>query len=216
MLGLRTSPAARDVSRRVSHLEAGRASLVCSATPIGRNHQKRDVLLAGLTCVLSLNLSQPATAYTGLDYKQEMARRRKKIPESEFREGPSGLKLYDIIEGTGAEVQTGQRVAVHYDVKFRNVTFITSRQGLGVTGGTPVGFNVGTPYGESGSTLPGIDLGIRGMRVGGLRRLLVPPELAYGDKGVGEIPGGATLTVDLEVLSIKTSPLGYRTKLVEG
>ncbi|GFH15256.1 peptidylprolyl isomerase, partial [Haematococcus lacustris] len=75
-----------------------------------------------------------------------MARRRKKIPESEFREGPSGLKLYDIIEGTGAEVQTGQRVAVHYDVKFRNVTFITSRQGLGVTGGTPVGFNVGTPY----------------------------------------------------------------------
>ncbi|KAJ9516634.1 hypothetical protein QJQ45_015184, partial [Haematococcus lacustris] len=173
------------------------------------------------------------TAAAAAAVTQEMARRRKKIPESEFREGPSGLKLYDIIEGTGAEVQTGQRVAVHYDVKFRNVTFITSRQGLGVTGGTPVGFNVGTPYGESGSTLPGIDLGIRGMRVGGLRRLLVPPELAYGDKGVGgespchmcgvmwmccwsEIPGGATLTVDLEVLSIKTSPLGYRTKLVEG
>jgi hypothetical protein len=53
---------------------------------------------------------------------------------------------------------------------------------------------VGTPSGEAGSTLPGIDLGIRGMRVGGLRRLLVPPELAYGDKGVG---GEGVMPVDI-------------------
>ena len=54
------------------------------------------------------------------------------------------------------------------------------------------------------------------MRVGGLRRAILPPSLAYGEKGVGEIPPNATLMLDLELLSIKTSPLGYRTKVIEG
>lgn len=51
------------------------------------------------------------------------------------------------------------------------------RQGIGVTGGSPFGFDVGQPRDAPGSALPGIDLGIRGMRVGGQRRLLVPPTL---------------------------------------
>jgi FKBP-type peptidyl-prolyl cis-trans isomerase len=87
---------------------------------------------------------------------------------------------------------------------------------VGVTGGTPFGFDVGQPRGAPGSTLPGIDLGVRGMRIGGQRRLIVPPSLAYGSKGVGEIPPNATLVIDVELLSIKTSPFGSRVKLVEG
>mmetsp|Transcript_4536 Transcript_4536/g.7716 ORF Transcript_4536/g.7716 Transcript_4536/m.7716 type:complete len:218 (+) Transcript_4536:2-655(+) len=157
------------------------------------------------TLMLS-SFTPPATALpTFASYKEEIARRRRKIPEDQFTLGMEGVKYFDIIEGKGDLIEVGQRIAVHYDVKFRNVTFITSRQGLGVTGGTPVGFNVGTLSGP-GSTLPGIDYGVRGMRVGGLRRLLVPPELAYGKAGVGEIPGGATLTIDVELLSIKTIP----------
>ena len=50
--------------------------------------------------------------------------------------------------------------------------------------------------------------GVEGMRIGGLRRLRVPPELAYGDKGVQEIPGGATLDIDVELLSIKQPIFG--------
>jgi FKBP-type peptidyl-prolyl cis-trans isomerase len=88
-------------------------------------------------------------------------------------------------------------------------------QGMGVTGGTPLGFDVGAKVG-AGGTLKGLDLGVRGMRVGGQRRLLVPPNLAYGTKGYGEVPPGATLTVDVALLSIKTSPIGTRVKLVEG
>ena len=92
---------------------------------------------------------------------------------------------------------------------------MTSRQGAGVTGGTPLGFDVGASFGQGG-TLKGLDLGVRGMRVGGQRRLLVPPELAYGDKGYGEVPGNATLTIDVQLLSIKQNALGARVKLVEG
>eukprot|EP00775_Hariotina_reticulata_P010263 gene10263-10422_t len=161
---------------------------------------------------------ESAEAITGnpLGFKKELANKRRKIPESEYKDGPEGLKYYDITVGSGAEAKVGERVAIHYDVKFRNITFMTSRQGIGVTGGNPLGFDVGQPAGAAGSTLAGIDLGVRGMRVGGQRRLLVPPELAYGNKGVGEIPPNATLQIDVELLSIKTSPLGYRTKIIEG
>lgn len=148
--------------------------------------------------------------------KQELARRRRKVPESEYTDGPQGIKFYDIEEGGGLEAKVGARVAVHYDIKFRNVTFMTSRVGMGVTGGTPLGFDVGVPAGEPGGTLAGLDVGVRGMRVGGLRRVLVPPELGYGNVQIGEIPPNSTITLDIELLSIKTNPLGFRTKLIEG
>ncbi|KAJ7542425.1 hypothetical protein O6H91_10G110700 [Diphasiastrum complanatum] len=91
---------------------------------------------------------------------------------------------------------------------------MTSRQGLGVTGGTPYGFDVGAS--ERGMVLKGLDLGVTGMRVGGQRLLLVPPELAYGNKGIQEIPPNATLEFNIELLSIKGNPFGSMVKLVEG
>lgn len=66
------------------------------------------------------------------------------------------------------------------------------------------------------SCFPAVTQAVQGMRVGGLRRVLVPPNLAYGDVQMGEIPPNTTLTLDVELLSIKTNPLGFRTKLVEG
>ncbi|KAM7265032.1 hypothetical protein ACFE04_002715 [Oxalis oulophora] len=134
------------------------------------------------------------------------ALRASKIPESEFTTLPNGLKYYDIKVGGGKEAVKGSRVAVHYVAKWKGITFMTSRQGMGVGGGTPYGFDVGES--ERGNVLKGLDVGVQGMRVGGQRLLLVPPQLAYGSKGVQEIPPNATIELDVELLSIKQSPFG--------
>lgn len=115
-------------------------------------------------------------------------------------------RIFDVTIGSGATATKGERVAVHYDVKWKGVTFATSRMGQGVTGGTPYGFDVGAS--ESKLVLKGLDYGVEGMRVGGQRKLLVPPELAYGKRGVQEIPPDATLEVDVELLSIKQNAFG--------
>lgn len=126
-----------------------------------------------------------------------------------------GLKFYDISLGDGPLAKEGSRVVVHFDAKWRGITFVTSRQGIGVTGGSPQGFDVGAKVGQGG-TLKGLDRCTIGMRVGGQRRCLVPPELAYGSKGYGEIPPNATITLDVQLLSVKTSPTGFKVKVVEG
>lgn len=142
------------------------------------------------------------------------ALRGAKIPESEFTALPNGLKYYDLKVGGGPEAVKGSRVAVHYVAKWKGITFMTSRQGMGVGGGTPYGFDVGQS--EKGNVLKGLDLGVEGMKVGGQRLLIVPPELAYGSRGVQEIPPNATIELDVELLSIKQSPFGSPVKLVEG
>ncbi|XP_039140464.1 peptidyl-prolyl cis-trans isomerase FKBP16-4, chloroplastic-like [Dioscorea cayenensis subsp. rotundata] len=143
------------------------------------------------------------------------ALRGKGVPESvHYSTLPNGLKFYDLKVGSGLKAVKGSRVAVHYVAKWKGITFMTSRQGLGVGGGTPYGFDVGQS--EKGSVLKGLDLGVEGMRVGGQRLLIVPPELAYGSKGVQEIPPNATIELDVELLSIKQSPFGTGVKLIEG
>jgi FKBP-type peptidyl-prolyl cis-trans isomerase len=97
-------------------------------------------------------------------------------------EGDELCRFYDVKIGEGPEVVNGDRVVVHYECKWRGITFVTSRQGVGVTGGEPYGFDVGA----TGSTkaLKGVDLGVRGMQIGGVRKLILPSKLGYGDTGV--------------------------------
>ncbi|EFJ32081.1 hypothetical protein SELMODRAFT_75290 [Selaginella moellendorffii] len=134
------------------------------------------------------------------------ALRSEQVPESDYTTLPNGLKYYDVKVGGGNPAVKGSRVAIHYVAKWKGITFMTSRQGMGVTGGTPYGFDVGSS--DQGLVLKGLDLGVQGMRVGGVRLLIVPPELAYGDKGIQEIPPNATLKFNVELLSIKQSPFG--------
>ncbi|XP_021836694.1 peptidyl-prolyl cis-trans isomerase FKBP16-4, chloroplastic isoform X2 [Spinacia oleracea] len=144
---------------------------------------------AFMSCLLIAAGGLCITDLAGAVSTSRRALRGAKIPETEFTTLPNGLKYYDLKVGGGAEAVKGSRVA-------------------------PYGFDVGQS--ERGTVLKGLDLGVQGMKVGGQRILVVPPELAYGKKGIQEIPPNATIEFDVELLSIKQSPFGSPVKLVEG
>jgi hypothetical protein len=83
------------------------------------------------------------------------------VPREAYTTLPSGLMFYDVVVGNGAVVQKGARAAVHYDCRWKRLTVSTSRVGMGVTGGSPYGFDVGTKAGCVAIATTGISLAIR-------------------------------------------------------
>ena len=109
------------------------------------------------------------------------------------RTTPSGLRITDLVIGDGAEAIAGQTVAVNYRGTLVNGTEFDSSYGRG-----PFSFPLG-----GGRVIQGWDEGVAGMKVGGKRKLVIPPDLAYGDRGAGGvIPPNATLTFEVELLRI--------------
>jgi peptidylprolyl isomerase len=107
----------------------------------------------------------------------------------------SGLKYIDIEVGSGDSPQTGQTVVVNYTGWLADGTKFDSS----VDRGEPFSFIIGT-----GRVIAGWDEGVATMKVGGKRRLIIPPDLAYGEEGYpGVIPANAELTFDVELLEIK-------------
>ena len=71
---------------------------------------------------------QSAEAGPTFSFNKDLKKgRRRKVPESEFKEGPQGLKYYDTVVGGGALAKEGDRVVVHYEARWKGITFITSR-----------------------------------------------------------------------------------------
>ncbi|QQE65460.1 peptidylprolyl isomerase [Leptolyngbya sp. BL0902] len=106
----------------------------------------------------------------------------------------SGLQYVDIVEGTGAMPQAGQRVTVHYTGTLEDGTKFDSSRDRG----RPFTFQIGV-----GQVIKGWDEGVGTMRVGGQRKLVIPSELGYGSRGAGGvIPPNATLIFDVELLRI--------------
>jgi peptidylprolyl isomerase len=107
----------------------------------------------------------------------------------------SGLQLIAIEDGSGAMAQQGQTVQVHYTGYLTDGTKFDSS----VDRGQPFEFPLGM-----GRVIRGWDEGLALMRVGDKRRLIIPPELGYGDRGAGSvIPPGATLIFDVELVGIR-------------
>lgn len=110
----------------------------------------------------------------------------------------SGLEIVDIIEGSGEEVKKGDRIKAHYHGTF------PLQEGESVARVFDSSLDRG-PFEARigvGELIRGWDLYIPGMRVGGKRKLVLPPDLAYGDMNIPGIPAGSTLVFEVEVLEI--------------
>jgi len=106
----------------------------------------------------------------------------------------SGLEYVDLVVGTGTQPAAGQTVSVHYTGWLTDGRKFDSS----LDRGQPIEFPLGT-----GVVIKGWDAGIDGMKVGGKRKLTIPPELAYGARGGGPIPPNATLVFDVELVAVK-------------
>jgi FKBP-type peptidyl-prolyl cis-trans isomerase FkpA len=108
---------------------------------------------------------------------------------------PNGMEFIDIQVGTGDEAQSGKQVTVHYTGWLTDgKKFDSSRDRR-----DPFQFALGR-----GQVIKGWDEGVQGMRVGGQRRLVIPPSLGYGQRGApGAIPPNATLIFDVELLKVQ-------------
>jgi FKBP-type peptidyl-prolyl cis-trans isomerase FkpA len=108
---------------------------------------------------------------------------------------PTGLRVQEVAPGQGEEAKPGRTVSVHYTGWLPNgEKFDSSRDR-----DQPFGFTLG-----AGEVIAGWDEGVAGMKVGGRRKLVIPPDLAYGTAGAPpDIPPGATLVFDVELLDVR-------------
>ena len=119
-------------------------------------------------------------------------------PEIDFPGGepPSDLQITEVTEGDGAEATAGKAVDVHYV----GVAYSSGEEfDASYNRGAPLSFRLGV-----GQVIAGWDQGVQGMKVGGRRQLVIPPHLAYGDRGAGGVIGpGETLIFVVDLVDVK-------------
>lgn len=103
-------------------------------------------------------------------------------------------EITDLTTGTGAEAAAGKTITVHYRGTLLDGTQFDSSYDRG----QPFTFNLG-----AGQVIQGWETGFAGMKVGGKRKLVIPPELGYGPQAAGSIPPNSTLTFEVELLDVK-------------
>jgi peptidylprolyl isomerase len=160
----------------------------------------------GMALILGICLTVSLAACGGEEEEASPTPTKPTQPATQVQGGPpavsgeptttdSGLQYIDIVVGTGDSAQPGQTVEVHYTGWLADGTkFGSSRDG-----GQPFSFVLG-----EGRVIAGWDEGVANMKVGGERRLIIPPELGYGESGSPPvIPANAQLIFDVELLAIK-------------
>jgi peptidylprolyl isomerase len=119
-------------------------------------------------------------------------------PEIDFPDGPppAELQITDLTEGDGPEAAAGRTVQVHYV----GVAHSSGEEfDASYNRGEPLTFRLGV-----GQVISGWDQGVQGMKVGGRRRLVIPPHLAYGDRGAGGVIGpGETLIFVVDLVAVR-------------
>jgi FKBP-type peptidyl-prolyl cis-trans isomerase len=123
-----------------------------------------------------------------------LAATQEKKSEDKVVTTKSGLKYVELKDGTGQAAKSGDTVTVHYTGWLKNGKKFDSS----VDRGEPFTFRLG-----AGMVIKGWDEGVQGIKVGGKRKLIIPPELGYGKRGAGRvIPPDAELTFEVELLKV--------------
>lgn len=117
-----------------------------------------------------------------------------KIDEAKFTTTPDGLKYADLVVGDGPEATSGKEVSVHYTGWLQNGTKFDSS----LDRGQPYDLQLG-----AGQVIKGWDEGLQGMKVGGKRQLIIPPELGYGSADQGVIPPNSTLIFEVQLIDVR-------------
>lgn len=117
-----------------------------------------------------------------------------KAMEKQASKLSSGLKYIDLVEGKGESPTRGKVITIRYTVRLTNGKKVDSTDERG----EDFHFRLGLRQ-----VIKGVEDGIVTMKVGGKRRLIIPALLAYGDKGTDNIPPGATIVFDVELVSIE-------------
>lgn len=169
-----------------SHKKSGIGAPIIVAVIIGA------LVIAGTVYLISQNVSAPSPA-------PPAAPTATTEPVTLNEEGmiatPSGLKYKDIVEGTGVSPKAGQTITVHYTGLLANgEKFDSSRDR-----GQPIDFVIG-----KGAVIKGWDEGVITMKIGGKRKLIIPPDLGYGAQGrPPSIPPNSTLLFEVELIGVK-------------
>lgn len=138
------------------------------------------LIVAGIIYLLNISSKPSSTSVAGFENATTTA---------------SGLKYVDEVEGTGASPTSGREVSVHYTGTLTNGTKFDSSHDKG----QPYTFRIGTA-----AVIKGWDEGILSMKIGGKRKLMIPPNLAYGAAGrLPKIPPNSTLLFDVELVDAK-------------
>jgi peptidylprolyl isomerase len=156
--------------------------------------QKGEAIAAGLSQTAPVAVVQSAAEPTLVAQANNLLTQPEATPMTEENAitTSSGLQYVEIVEGTGATPQKGQTVSVHYTGTLENGTKFDSSRDRG----QPFQFPLG-----AGRVIKGWDEGIASMKIGGQRKLIIPPDLGYGSQGAGGvIPPNATLLFDVELL----------------
>ena len=112
--------------------------------------------------------------------------------------GSDGVIINDITVGQGTEVKAGELISVNYVLALSDGKVVQNSKDFGA----PFKFVMG-----ANQVIPGWERGISGMRVGGVRIITIPPELAYGTNQVGPIPPNSTLVFTIELLDVSAAPV---------
>lgn len=125
--------------------------------------------------------------------------------ESPTTPSTATYKQTDILPGSGTEATTGTVVTVNYTGWLYDASKLDGKglQFDSSIGGQPFAFTLG-----AGQVIQGWDQGVPGMKVGGIRRLVIPPSLAYGAVRYGPIPPDATLVFDISLVDVQASASG--------